>query len=116
MILVFVKPICLSLPLNEFSPPPATSAAPFVFLDHSDLPRTALQKKKKRRRRKKKEIAVTQPSREKLSTDKHGFPLLSIEFRDDQHNSEVTGGVSAGENFSHFSKKKKKKFFKRKTA
>ena len=70
-------------------------------------------KKKKRRRKKKKEIAVTQPSREKLSTDKHGFPLLSIEFRDDQHNSEVTGGVSAGENFSHFSKKKEKGFKKK---
>lgn len=46
MILVFVKPICLCLPLNEFFPPPTQSAAPFVFLDHSDLPRTALQKKK----------------------------------------------------------------------
>lgn len=67
-----------------------------------------------KKKKKKKEIAVTQPSREKLSTDKHGFPLLSIEFRDDQHNSEVTEGVSAGENFSHFPQKKKKKTFQRK--
>lgn len=72
IIFVVVTPICSCLPLVMafflFYPSPA----PFVFLDGSDPPQTALQK-----------LSVTQ-TRGNLSTNKHIFQLLSIEFSDDR--------------------------------